>query len=63
MRQKDRRRLEQSIAALKERLPLDSNDLDYETHLHVIRTLQRLLDRDGQGPAEISEKNHGPGAE
>lgn len=40
-----RRALQASIDALKKRLPMDANDLDYETHLHTIRTLQKVLDR------------------
>ena len=37
--------LQASIDALKKRLSLDANDLDYESHLHTIRTLQKILDR------------------
>ncbi len=40
-----RERLQAEIDALKKRMQLDSNDLDYETHLHTVRTLQRILDR------------------
>ena len=43
--EKTRAGIERTIDELKKRLPLDSNDLDYETHLHTIRMLQRLLDR------------------
>ncbi len=41
-----RSRITAQIDALKKRLPLDSNDLDYETHLKTIRQLQRILDSD-----------------
>lgn len=41
-----RSRITAQIDALKKRLPLDSNDLDYETHLKTIRQLQSILDRD-----------------
>ena len=40
-----RERLQKQIDALQKRMQLDSNDLDYETHLHTVRTLQRILDR------------------
>ena len=40
-----RHALQASIDALKKRLSLDANDLDYESHLHTIRTLQKILDR------------------
>ena len=43
--EKARAEIERTIDELKKRLPLDSNDLDYETHLHTIRMLQRLLDQ------------------
>ena len=43
--EKTRAGIERTIGELKKRLSLDSNDLDYETHLHTIRMLQRLLDR------------------
>lgn len=43
--EKTRAEIERTIDELKKRLPLDSNDLDYETHLHTIRMLQRVLDR------------------
>lgn len=41
-----RSRITAQIDALKKRLPLDSNDLDYETHLKTIRQLQSILDSD-----------------
>ena len=43
--EKARAGIERTIDELKKRLPLDSNDLDYETHLHTIRMLQRLLEQ------------------
>jgi len=43
--EKTRAGIERTIDELKKRLSLDSNDLDYETHLHTIRMLQRLLDQ------------------
>lgn len=43
--EKTRAGIERTIDELKKRLPLDSNDLDYETHLHAIRMLQCVLDR------------------
>lgn len=39
------RRLQASIDMLKERMRIDSNDLEYELHLHQKRQLQRILDR------------------
>lgn len=38
-------RLQERIDALNQRLRLDSNDLDYETHLRQKRELQAMLDR------------------
>ena len=38
-------RLQQSIDAINKRLAIDSNDLDYETHLRQKRQLQQILDR------------------
>lgn len=43
--EKTRAEIERTIDELKKRLPLDSNDLDYEKHLHTIRMLQRLLEQ------------------
>ena len=37
-------RLQAQIDALKKRMQYDANDLDYETHLHQLRELQRILD-------------------
>ena len=39
------RRLQASIDMLKERMRIDSNDLEYESHLRQKRQLQRILDR------------------
>ena len=38
-------RLQQSIDNIEKRMRLDSNDLDYETHLRQKRQLQQILDR------------------
>ena len=38
-------RLQQRIDAINKRLIIDSNDLDYETHLRQKRQLQQILDR------------------
>lgn len=38
-------RLQASIERINQRLPIDSNDLDYETHLRQKRQLQQILDR------------------
>ena len=39
------RRLQASIDMLKERMRIDSNDLEYESHLRQKRQLHRILDR------------------
>ena len=39
------RRLQASIDLLKERMRIDSNDLEYESHLRQKRQLRRILDR------------------
>ena len=39
------RRLQASIDLLKERMRIDSNDLENESHLRQKRQLQRILDR------------------
>lgn len=36
-------KLERQIAALKERMAYDANDLEYETHLHRKRELEKIL--------------------
>ena len=38
-------RLQASIDRINQRLTIDSNDLDYETHLRQKRQLQQILDR------------------
>ncbi|MBR4695293.1 MAG: aminoglycoside phosphotransferase [Selenomonadaceae bacterium] len=38
-------RLQQRIDELDRRMRMDSNDLDYETHLRQKRELQSVLDR------------------
>ncbi len=38
-------RLQKRIDELEKRMVLDSNDLDYETHLRQKRELQAVLDR------------------
>lgn len=40
-----RQKLQQQIDALKKRMQYDANDLDYETHLHQMRELQRILNK------------------
>ena len=40
-----RQKPQKQIDALKKRMRYDANDLDYETHLHLMRTLQRMLDQ------------------
>ena len=55
-----RPRLQARIDALSQRLRLDSNDLDYETHLRQKRELQVLLDRlklraEKQQPAGVQQ--------
>ena len=39
-----RQKLQRQIDALKKRMLYDANDLDYEAHLHMVRTLQNVLD-------------------
>ena len=38
-------RLQKSIDCIEKRMRIDSNDLDYETHLRQKRKLQQFLDR------------------
>lgn len=38
-------RIQQSIDNIEKRMRVDSNDLDYETHLRQKRQLQQILDR------------------
>ena len=37
--------IQTQIDELKKRMQYDANDLDYETHLHMMRDLQRVLDK------------------
>ena len=53
--EKTRAGIERTIDELKKRLSLDSNDLDYETHLHTIRMLQRLLDQAVKDTVQLEE--------
>ena len=45
---KTRERLQRSVDELSRRMTIDSNDLDYETHLHTVRTLRRILEKDAE---------------
>lgn len=45
-----RQKLQKQIDALKKRMLYDANDLDYETHLFLVRTLQKVLDQKGRHP-------------
>ena len=45
MKPEVREKLQHQIDALKKRMQYDANDLDYETHLHQVRELQRILDK------------------
>ncbi len=40
-----RKKLQKQIDELRRRMQYDANDLDYETHLHQVRDLQRILDK------------------
>ena len=42
--QETREAIQRRIDELKKRMAYDPNDLDYETHLHQVRELQKLLD-------------------
>ena len=42
---KVRQKLQHQIDELRRRMQYDANDLDYETHLHMVRDLQRILDK------------------
>ncbi|MDQ0203874.1 aminoglycoside phosphotransferase [Pectinatus haikarae] len=50
MTDETRKKLQARIEALKKRMNYDANDLDYETHLHMMRDLQRVLNN-------VSRKN------
>ena len=45
-----RQKLQKQIDALKKRMLYDANDLDYETHLFLVRILQKVLDQKGRHP-------------
>jgi len=45
-----RQKLQKQIDALKKRMLYDANDLDYETHLFLVRALQKVLDQKGRHP-------------
>lgn len=36
-------KLQRRIEELKKRMQYDANDLDYETHLNLVRELQKLI--------------------
>lgn len=36
-------KLQRRIDELKKRMQYDANDLDYETHLNLVRELQKLI--------------------
>lgn len=38
-------KLQKRIEELKKRMQYDANDLDYETHLNMVRELQKLINR------------------
>jgi len=40
-----RAKIQVQIDELKKRMQYDANDIDYETHLHMMRDLQRVLDK------------------
>ena len=41
--QEVKEKLQKCIDELKKRMQYDANDLDYETHLHQVRELQKLI--------------------
>jgi len=43
-----RAKIQVQIDHLKKRMLYDANDLDYETHLHMMRDLQRVLDKSNE---------------
>ncbi len=43
-----RAKLQAQIDQLKKRMLYDANDLEYETHLHRMRDLQRVLDKSNE---------------
>ncbi|WP_229711378.1 aminoglycoside phosphotransferase [Pectinatus frisingensis] len=46
-------KIQNQIDALKRRMNYDANDLEYETHLHAMRDLQKILDK---GNKSIDDK-------
>ena len=56
---KTREGIQRSIDALKRRMAIDSNDLDYETHLHTVRTLQGILEKDAARARDEARGNGG----
>ena len=38
-----REKLQRRIDELKKRMQYDANDLDYETHLNMVRELQKII--------------------
>ncbi len=38
-----RKKIQQQISLLRQQLNHDNNDLEFETHLHMIRDLESLL--------------------
>ena len=44
-KEEEMQRLQHSIDNIDKRLKIDSNDLDYETHLRQKKQLQQILDR------------------
>lgn len=53
---KTREKIRRSVEELKKRMAVDSNDLDYETHLHTVRTLQGILEKDAERAREKGEE-------
>ncbi|WP_196593690.1 aminoglycoside phosphotransferase [Pectinatus sottacetonis] len=43
-----RQKIQKRIEELKKRMNYDANDLEYETHLHIMRDLQQILDNSGK---------------
>lgn len=45
MNAETRKKIERQIAALRKQMELDSSDLEFELHLHMVRDLEHLLKR------------------
>ncbi len=56
---KTREKIQRSIDTLQKRMAIDSNDLDYETHLHAVRTLRRILEKDAERALAEARGNGG----